>query len=608
MKKIINIFSLCGILLLVSSCQKWLDMPSESKFDTNTTFEDPSKAEMAVLGAYSAAISQEMYYQLMSGTDECMSTENNNSKEIFARYAYDATNTVNSTYTAMYSAVERANSSIKGITNLAAKSESEKKLIDRLLGEAYAIRAYAYFNIVRFWGDVPFSTVPTMDAPTFTLPRTNRDVIYDQCVADLQKAVELIPWKKEAGIPSERISKQAAYGLLARVALHAAGYSLRWNLDTYDAGSVQLAKRPDAARITELYTIARDACSEVITRKENSLVSDYDKLWRDLLTKRYNDESIWEFGMYGPSHPDVRLAYTSGISTPTGSVYSKSAPQIGAMPTLYFEYEEGDQRRDVTICNYEILNAAGTASMNAYPSRTIGKYRATWKKDRGSSDSRRDVNAPILRYADILLMFAEAENELNGGPTPAAKDAFEEVRLRAFKNDATKIGAVPSDKEGFLDAIIKERKLELAFEGTRRTDLVRWGIQYETLMAEKDKLIDMANHTGLYAGIPKFAAYKRVNMTVFEEPTIALPIYKTYLTEPDQTEKDLLAAGGYTLVNLYGPNTGAMFNNNELKADAVWVTRFFNGLTKNKTELLPLSNTMMNENPELREQQHPLYK
>src|SRR5690606_36307607 len=100
-----------------------------------------------------------------------------------------------------------------------------------------------------------------------------------------------------------------------------------------------------------------------------------------------------------------------------------------------------------------------------------GKYRAKWKKDRGSSDSRRDVNAPILRYADILLMFAEAENELNGGPTPAAKDAFEEVRLRAFKNDATKIGAVPSDKEGFLDAIIKERKLELAFEGTRRTDL-----------------------------------------------------------------------------------------------------------------------------------------
>lgn len=607
MKNIINIISLCSILLFFGSCQDWLDMPSESKFDTNTTFENSSKAEMAVLGAYSAAINQEMYYQLMSGTDECMSAENNNSKEIFARYAYDATNTVGNTYTAMYSAIERANSCIKGITGLTPKNEADKKLINKLLGESYAIRAYGYFNVVRLWGDVPFSITPTMDATTFTLPRTSRDEIYDQCIADLQQAIELIPWKKEGGISSERISKQAAYGILARVALHAAGYSLRWDLNTYDPGSVKLAKRTDAARITELYTIAKNACNAVITRNENSLVDNFDKLWRDILTKKYNDESIWEFGMYGPSHPDVRLGYTSGISAPTGCIYSKAAPQIAAMPTFYFEYEEGDQRRDVTICNYEILNASGTASMNAYPSRTIGKYRVTWKKDRGSSDSRRDINAPLLRYADILLMFAEAENELNG-VTATAKQAFEQVRLRAFKNDASKIGTTPTDKEGFLKAIIQERKLELAFEGTRRTDLVRWGVQYETLMEEKSKLMDMANHTGKYANIPKFAAYKRINMTTFEDATIALPIYKTYVTEPDQTEKDQLKTNGYTLVNLYGTNTGAMFYNNELKADAVWVTRFFNGLTKNKTELLPLSNTMMNENPELREQQHPLYK
>lgn len=607
MKNIINIITFCSVVLFCSSCKKFLDMPSESKFDTNTTFENAGKAEMAVLGAYSAAINPEMYYQLLSGTDECMSIENNNSKEIFARYAYDATNTVNSTYTAMYSAIERANSCIKGISELASKSTSDKALTDKILGESYAIRAYAYFNIVRFWGDVPFSMVPTMDAESFTLPRTNRDLIYDQCISDLQKATTLIPWKKEGGIPSERISRQAAYGLLARVALHSAGYSLRWNLSTYDAGSVKLEKRADAARVRALYTIARDACNAVILRDENSLVGNFDKLWRDILTKRYNDESIWEFGMYGPNQPDVRIGYTSGISTPTGTVYSKAAPQISAMPTLYFDYEDGDQRRDVSICNYELLNAAGTASMNAYPSRTIGKYRVTWKKDRGSSDSRRDINTPILRFADILLMFAEAESELNG-VTPAAKQAFEKVRLRAFKNNASLIGTTPTDPKDFLTAIIKERKLELAFEGTRRTDLVRWGVQYETLMAEKNKLIDMANHTGRYANIPKFAAYKRFNMTVFEEPTIGLPVYKTYQAEPGQTEKDQLKTDGYTLVNLYGPNTGAMTFNNELKADAIWVTRFFNGLTKNKTELLPLSNTMMNENPELRAQQHPLYR
>jgi hypothetical protein len=606
MKKIYNIIAICT-LLFFGSCQDWLDMPSESKFDTVSTFEDVDKATMAVLGCYTAAVQQEMFYQLMSGTDECMSAENNNSKEIFARYAYDATNVVSSTYTAMYSVIERANNCIKGLSAMTAGSDTEKKLIDQLLGESYTVRAYAYFNLVRLWGDVPFSTVPTTDAPSITSGRTDRDVIYDQCIEDLQQAVNLLNWKKEGNIPSERVSKQAAYGILARVALHAAGYSLRWDLNTYDPASVKLAKRSDASRITDLYTIARNACNEVINKNENSLVADFDDLWRNLATKGYDDEFIWEIGLYGPEHPDVRIGYTSGISAPTGCIYGKAAPQIAAMPTLYFDYEEGDQRRDVSICNYEILNASGTASMNAYPSRPIGKYRVTWKKDRGSSDSRRDINAPVLRYADILLMFAEAENELSG-VTAAAKQAFEQVRLRAFKNDADKIGTTPSDKDEFRNAIIKERKLELAFEGVRRTDLVRWGVQYETLMNEKANLQQMANREGKYANIPKYAAYKRFNMTSFEEPTIALPIYKAYTEEPDETEKGALEAGGYTLVNLYGTNTGAMFFNNELKDGIVWVTRFFDGLTLNKTELLPLNNNMMNENPELREQQHPLYK
>lgn len=607
MKKIINIILVCSLILFLGSCEDWLDMPSETKFDTSNIFLSTSKAEMAVLGSYSAAIAQEMHYQLLSGTDECMSVENNNSKEIVARYAYDASNAPGNTYTAMYSAIERANNCIKGIPGMSPANDTEKKLLDRLLGEAYAIRAYGYFNIVRFWGDVPFSTVPTADAPSITAGRTDRDVIYDQCIADLQEAVKLIPWKKEGNIPSERISKQAALGLLARVALHAAGYSLRWDLNTYDPASVRLAKRSDAARVTELYTIARNACQEVINKNENSLVENFDKLYRNLATKAYNDESIWEFGLYGTTQPDVRIGYTSGISTPTGSMYGKAAPQIAPMPTLYFDYEEGDQRRDVSICNYEILNATGTASMNAYPSRTLGKFRVTWKKERGSSDSRRDINAPLLRYADILLMFAEAENELNG-VTDAAKNAYEKVRLRAFKNDAGKIGTTPTNKEDFHKAIMKERKLELAFEGVRRSDIVRWGVQYETLMEEKAKLIRMANRTGEYADIPRFAAYKRFAMTSFEESTIALPVYKYYSEEPDDTEKAQLTNDGYTLVNLYGQNTGAMFFNNELKEDILWVQRFFNGLIKNKTEIFPLNNTMMNDNPELRDQQHPLYR
>lgn len=613
MKKRIHIIIAGFCMLLFSSCEDWLDMPSENKFDTVTVFQSVSKAEMAVLGAYNAAIAQEMYYQLLSGTDECMSTELNNSKGIFARYAYDPSNSAgNSTYAAMYSAIEQANNCIKGLSAMTGSTEVEEELINRLLGESLAIRAYAYFHVVYLFGDVPFSLVPTADAPSITTGRYNRDEIYDQCIADLEEAVRLLPWKGEGNIPSERISKQAAYGILARVALHAAGYSLRFNLETYDASSIQFAKRSDAARITELYTIARDACDAVITKGENNLVNEYDQVWRDLVCKRDNAESIFEHGMYGTSHNDVRLGYTTGIPTPasaTGAIppYGRGAPQVAAMPTLYFDYEEDDARRDVTICNYEIRSNNGVATMTTYSSRTIGKYRATWKHERGSSDSRRDINAPILRFSDILLMFAEAENELNNGPTAAAKSAYERVRLRAFKGDNTKIGTTPTTKEGFFEAIVQERKLEFAFESIRRGDIVRWGIQYETLMNEKAKLIRMANREGEYANVPRYVAYGTVVMSVFEEPHIGLPIYQTYVDEPDQATKDALTEAGYTLIDLYAANTGGFFAN-ALDANLSWISSFFDGLQKNKTELLPLNNNMMNDNPELRDQQHPLYR
>lgn len=609
MKKYFYIIIIALGVTLFTSCQDWLDMPSENKFDSVTVFQSISKAEMAVLGAYKSAISQEMFYQLLSGTDECASTELNNSKGIFSRYSYDSSNSAgNSTYTSMYSTIEQANNCIKGLNLMSASNDEEQKLIDKLIGESLALRAYAYFHVVRLFGDVPFSLVPIVDAPSITSGRYDRDKIYDQCVADLQEATKLIPWKNEGNIPAERISKQAAYGILARVALHAAGYSLRFDIESFDASSIKLSKRSDQERVRELYTIASEACKEVIGRKENRLENNFDQVWRDLLCKRYNQESIFEHGMYGIDHNDIRLGYTTGIPTPSGNKpYGRGAPQLIAMPTLYFEYDGMDQRRDATICNYEIRSNNNVATMLPYSSRAIGKYRGTWKSERGSSDSRRDINAPILRYSDILLMYAEAENELNNGPTASAVDAFEEVRLRAFMGDKNLIGTTPTSKEDFFNAIVQERKLEFAFEGMRRGDITRWGIQYEILTEEKAKLIRMADHVDEYSNTPRYVAYKSLVMTALEEPNKGLSIYKSYVEEPTQTEKDMLASEGYILINLYDANTGGFFAN-ALDSDLTWISSAFEGLQRNKTELLPLNNVMMNDNPELRTQQHPLYR
>lgn len=134
-----------------------------------------------------------------------------------------------------------------------------------------AIRAYAYWNIVRFYGDVPYTDIPTSDLTTFSSSRVSRDTIYDHCVRDLQQAIDLLPWQSEGMVSTpERFTKNSAYGILARVALYAAGYSLRWDLSTvpYNASTVRIAQREDKARIHELYQIAADACKAVITQKK----------------------------------------------------------------------------------------------------------------------------------------------------------------------------------------------------------------------------------------------------------------------------------------------------------------------------------------------------
>ena len=632
MKKILNIVGVSVLLFTCASCQDWLDMPSESKADSSSVFETIGRAEMAVVGAYPNIHTQELGYQLLEGTDEASSSETN-SKYNVSNYDYTSTSSMLSgTYNGMYKAIEYTNVCIKNIP-LMKVSESEQPKLNSLLGEALAIRAYAYWNIVRFYGDVPYTEIPTSDLTTFSSSRVSRDTIYDHCVRDLQRAVELLPWQSEGMVSTpERFTKNSAYGILARVALYAAGYSLRWDLSTvpYNASTVRIAQREDKARIRELYQIAADACKAVIVQNENGLLDDYDEVFRDLCTKQYNKETMLEYGWYGANSSDVRTGYVNGI------------PTNGC----------GGQRRDVSICNYG-LYTDGTYQMNTYIGAGVGKYRINWCKNRGTSDSRRDINFPLLRYSDVLLMYAEALNELNNAPTADAIDAFKQVRMRAFKNDEAKIGTIPSDYEGFKNAIIQERKLELSHESLRKTDLTRWGILYEQLTAEKEKLYQLANREGKYANVDVYRAYKG-GTAVYQDPTIALPYitikesdFKTMGLTADEIDKlNILndnVNGGflekefyedeagnvyfsknsapsgtkltpvtYTILNMFGCHTikskGGLYVDSNVYEDNTFITRMFYGLQKNMVEILPFSTTsIIDVNPGLAGQQHPCY-
>lgn len=679
MKKITAILSMSACLLAFISCEDWLNMPSESKADSSTVFESLDRAEMAVVGAYNSLNTQELGYQLLMGTDECVSTESN-SKYNVSNYDYTNTSSMlNSTYTSMYKAIEYANVCIKNLPAMSV-SEGEQTKLNGLLGEAFAIRAYAYWCIVRFYGDVPYTDVPTSDLTTYSSSRVSRDIIYDNCVADLQRAVELLPWYDEGYLKTpERISKNAAYGILARVALYAAGYSLRWDLNTvpYDKATVKIAQRDDTERIRELYQIAADACKAVIVHGKNGLLDDYDQIFRDLGNQTYNEETIFEFGSYGPNGTNVRTGYTNGIPTSgqdnsTGGM-GKGGGAMIAMPTFYFEFDKDDQRRDVSICNYGLkLSSNGNEyQMNTFAGMGVGKYRINWKSEKGTKDDRRDINWPLLRYADVLLMYAEALNELNNGATVEAVNAVKQVRMRAFRNDEDKIGTIPTSYEDFRNYIIKERKLELSNEGLRKSDLARWGILVDYLTEEKAKLVRLCNREGEYVDVKPYRAYKLTSTPKFLDPTIALdyiemdeddvkPILTTYELQKlhimnngssgyvEKTfyevgdkvyyTKDAVPAGQkveevkYTILNMFSVRTikqkgnlsveekkeaGVDENGNltgvdvTICANNAWITGntgIYYGMKKNMVEILPFSTTaIIDVNPGLAGQQHPCY-
>ena len=299
LKKTLFATAIFSFLLGVTSCQDWLDMPSYTDPDSETVFQNEDMAELFILGCYRGLIHQEMYYHLGMGETVMHSSEDgstNNSKYRICNYSYDpmVPATVTTIFKEGYRIIESTN---LAISKLKKMSETTKR--NALLGEALSIRAFCYLNLIRIYGDVPAVWTPMEeldpnDENTFYPKRSSRDEIYDQIISDLQQAKDWVPWFKESGYATaERLSKQGVYALLARTALYAGGYSLRWNLQTNDPASLKLARRDDEARVRELYQIANDACKAIIDKNENSLIqaqsgmSGFQYLWYNFCQRNF---------------------------------------------------------------------------------------------------------------------------------------------------------------------------------------------------------------------------------------------------------------------------------------------------------------------------------
>ena len=264
--------ALCAITVSFMSCDLInLDTPSESDYSSDNLFRTVSQVKMTTYGIY-YTFSNDIYSRTINthiscDVDECQTAGDlaTSDRNIAARYNTVPTNAeLTKVWDRLYMGVERASVNIERIPTMALYTEgtdAEKAELRRFYGEALALRAYFYHDLIKFFGDVPFKKDPSRSGENFFVDRVDRDTIYNQIIKDLQKAVDLVPWRKDVA-PQARFTKGAVKGMLARIALHAAGYSLRWDPDTKEI--IGMRTHPDAAKAREYYQIARDQTWDII--------------------------------------------------------------------------------------------------------------------------------------------------------------------------------------------------------------------------------------------------------------------------------------------------------------------------------------------------------
>ena len=516
----ISLASALIVLLFAAGCRKYMQVEPVSQIGIEEAFSSVSNAFNTVIGVYDElqgdngyGIRINLYYPYDS--DEAMTSGNlDNGRRGIGRYQLLLSNSeLRNPFTQLYRGLDKANLCIEQIPQMDlynTGTEAQKKELRRLYGEALTLRAQFLYELIRNWGDVPAPFIPAYKRSDVFFPKSNRDSTYERLISDLALAKELVPWRKE--VPrNERITKGAVKALRAKLALFRGGYSLRGE----GSGMGTMQRSSDYKKY---YQIARDECAELMAnRNQHTLNPDFESIWKNIASFQYDPagEIIFEVGAGGGnSNSDSRMGQYSGTSVNSASRYGGGGGGILALPIYFYAFDSIDTRRDVTVPVYQI-NANNTKSHRALTSITDGKYRRDWRNPPlPGSALNLSFNWCLIRFSDVLLMFAEAENELNNGPTAAAVAAFEEVRKRAYKGNENRIGTTPNTQSGFFDAIVNERYLEFGGEGIRKYDLIRWNLLAAKIAPQtgeiRTKLKALRDGTGSYANVPLYIFWRSV--------------------------------------------------------------------------------------------------
>jgi hypothetical protein len=602
------ITAFCSVLVL-GSCKKYLDQQPITEVGTETVFSDVNSAFQALAGVYGRLTGDNGYGTRLSlyypVDDDLMMgpTGTQDDRRALAHYTLSSLNSeLPAPFNQLFQGISYANICIDRIPKMGmyeSGTEQQKKQLQRMYGEALTLRAQFYFEAIRNWGDLPPHFLPSyIEAVENPLPvRIDRDTLYDHILADLKIAADLVPWRNEVAaigdVADERITKGTVKGLRARIALFRGGYSLRQNKTMQRTGDY-----------LKYYQIAKDETNDIITSGQHSLNGSYKGLWKDQVNARAvtdpNGELMFQVTGIGQNGTaDTKLGYYNG---PRVNNVGNSA--INPTPTYFYLFDSTDTRRDVTIAPYS-LAADGITKVTTNPTVALsnifdGKYRRDWISNPVVSPTSQvqyfSLKWQILRYSDVLLMYAEAENELIG--PAAAYTAVNMVRRRGYGKsintpDATVDLPAGLSKNEFFKALVRERALELGGEGVRKYDLIRWNLLGTSLAETKANLLKMSTATGTIsftymAGPPAYATDIR-----------NLPIYMYLRNGTTADNSSIWVNSYYKPASTTTPSGTTRINWINASVNTTSNARLASGFTANKSELMPIPQPARDANPNL---------
>ncbi|MEN7550311.1 RagB/SusD family nutrient uptake outer membrane protein [Rapidithrix thailandica] len=466
-------YLLVGILLNLASCSGFLDEDPATFFSPENYYTKPEHAQAAVNAAYSYTLNYYTASGTYAGTPHFMlefltgqaitKVGQNQSNHQFIGLSYNNDNEyIRNWWQISYYGVHASNLVLKYVPGI-SMNEGDK---NRNLAEAHFLRAFYYFNLVRLFGEAPLLIEPIEDLGSAQdAEKASQEEIYELIVEDLKAA------ENTASLPDTdrtgRVSKLAVKSLLAKVYLTMAGYPLQKN---------------------GYYKLAADKAKEVIESNQYALFDEYGKLHNKAF------ENMGEHIFMAQFYPEIQQHLNHAYTLPFQMDISIVADEFGALlpeEEFYNSYAAGDKR--VEEQQFFYTEFTPIAGKNKGKKVTFG-YPAIFKHFDFDAENtaRQALNYPILRYADVLLIYAEAQNEV--GRTALAEQSLQEIRERAGFVGENFNGLSQSE---FREAVWRERNWELCYENQTWFDMLRTRKAFNVKTKAFD---DFVGHINLSSG------------------------------------------------------------------------------------------------------------